>query len=92
MATTDVNIEALQADIKQLRSDLAKLTETFRDAIREGSAEAFGRARESGEKLWNEAKKHAHGVTEEIEEKPLVAAATAFGLGILLGFLFSSRR
>jgi ElaB/YqjD/DUF883 family membrane-anchored ribosome-binding protein len=92
MATTDASIEALQAEIKQLRADLGKLSETFRDAVRQGSAEAVNRARESGEKLWGEAKKRAHGVTEEIEEKPVTAAITAFGLGIILGILFSSRR
>jgi ElaB/YqjD/DUF883 family membrane-anchored ribosome-binding protein len=92
MSTTEADIEALQAEIKQLRADLAKLTETFRDVLRHGGAEAINRARESGEKLWGEAKKRAHGVTEEIEEKPVTAAITAFGLGIILGMLFSSRR
>lgn len=90
--TTTEDIEALQAEMKQLRQDLARLSETFRDVLRHGGAEAVDRARDTGEKLWGEAKRRAHGVTEEIEEKPLTAAMTAFGLGVILGMLFSSRR
>src|SRR5579862_4437776 len=90
--TTEADFEALQAELKQLRGDLARLNETVRDFVRHGSAEAVNRARESGEKLWGEAKKRASTVTDEIEEKPITAAITAFGLGVVLGMLFSNRR
>ncbi len=91
-STAEADLESLQAELKQLRTDFAKLNETMRDLVRHGSAEAVSRARESGEKLWGEAKRHASTVTGEIEEKPITAAITAFGLGVVLGMLFSSRR
>jgi len=94
MATTntEADIKALQDEIKELRADLASMTQTLRDLVRHGSAEAAAKARESGEKLWDEAKKRASGLTEEIEEKPVTAAVTAFSIGVLLGMIFSGRR
>lgn len=89
---TDADIKALQAEIKELRADFAKVTETLRDLVRHGGAEAGAKARESGEKLWDEARKHVLGVTHEIEEKPMTAAVTAFGIGVVLGMLFCGRR
>jgi ElaB/YqjD/DUF883 family membrane-anchored ribosome-binding protein len=91
-SSTDADIKSLQAEIKELRADFASLTETLRDMVRHGGAEAAAKARESGEKLWNEAKKRASGVTEEIEENPVAAAAVAFGIGIILGMIFCGRR
>lgn len=94
MATTstEADIKALQAEIQELRADLAGLTATLRDLVRHGGAEAVAKARESGEKLWDEAKKQASGLTREIEEKPVTAAVTAFSVGVLLGMIFSGRR
>ncbi len=89
---TEAEIKTLQADIKELRADFASLTETLRDMVRHGGAEAAAKARESGEKLWNETKKRAGGVAEEIEENPVTAAVAAFSIGIILGMIFSNRR
>jgi ElaB/YqjD/DUF883 family membrane-anchored ribosome-binding protein len=90
--TTEMDIKALQAEIKDLRADLASLTETLRDLVKHGGAEATAKVRESGEKLWDEAKKKASGLAEEIEDKPVTAAVTAFSVGVLLGMIFSGRR
>lgn len=94
MATTstEADIQALRAEIKELRADLGSLTETLRDLVRHGGAEATAKVRESGEKLWDEAKKRASGLAEEIEDKPVTAAVTAFSVGVLLGMIFSGRR
>ncbi|HKT17859.1 MAG TPA: hypothetical protein VJR47_07450 [Stellaceae bacterium] len=91
-SATDSDLEALQAEIKRLRADFASLNETVRDLLRHGSADAVGKARESGERVWNEARRRVEGVTAEIEEKPVTSAVTAFGIGIVLGLLFSGRR
>lgn len=90
-AATDTDIQALQTDLRQLRADFASLTETMRDLVRHSGTEAAAKARESGEKVWAEAKKHVDTVSHEIEEKPLTAAATAFGIGVVLGLLFARR-
>ena len=91
MSSTQADVETLQAEIKKLREDFASLSETLRDVLRHGSTETIAKARESGERLWGEARKHARGLTDEIEEKPVIAALTAFGVGIVLGMLFSHR-
>ena len=60
-------------------------------AANAGAAEAAAKAREAGEKVWAGAKKQVNTVAEEIEERPLTAAAAAFGLGVVVGLLFSRR-
>jgi ElaB/YqjD/DUF883 family membrane-anchored ribosome-binding protein len=93
MATgTEADIKALRDEIKELRESFASLSETLGDLARHGSAEAAAKARESGEKIWSEAKRRANGLTQEIEEKPVTAAMTAFSIGVLLGLIFSGRR
>lgn len=89
---TSADIQALQAEMSQLRTDFAKLSETLRDVVRHGGEEAAAKARESGERVWAEAKKNARSVSQEIEEKPITAAVAAFSVGVILGMLFNSRR
>lgn len=91
-SATDKDIDALRAEITQLREDVATLSATLRDTVRHGAAEAAGKARQSGEKLWTDAKRQVHGVTEEIEEKPVPAAIAAFSIGMILGLLLLGRR
>ncbi len=91
MATSDSDVQALQTELKQLRTDFASLTETLGSLVRNTSAEAAAKAREAGEKVWEGAKKRVSTVAEEIEERPLTAAATAFGIGVVIGLLFSRR-
>lgn len=89
---TEADVQALQSEMKQLRTDLANLSETLQSIVRHGSAEAVGKAQEAAEKIWTDARSKAKGLTDEIENKPLTATVTAFGVGIILGMLFSSRR
>lgn len=93
MATaTDTDVQEFRAEMKQLRADFADLQATLGNLVRHGGAEAAAKARESGERVWGEAKKQVDGVRQKIEEKPVTSAATAFGVGMILGMLFSSRR
>ena len=89
---TSADIQALQTDIKQLRTDFAGLGETVRDLVRHGGEEAKAKALESGDKVWKEAKHHAQTIGHEIEERPVTSALAAFGVGMILGILFSGRR
>ena len=87
----DPDVDALRAEIQQLRADVAALGEHLRAGIKSKAGEALSRAEESGERLWQDAKKHVHDVAHEIEEKPVPAAITAFSLGVILGLIFSGR-
>jgi ElaB/YqjD/DUF883 family membrane-anchored ribosome-binding protein len=84
----NADIAALQTDIKQLRTDFAKVAGTMRDLA--GNSVAGAEA--SADKVWTEAKRHAQNVSREIEERPIASALTAFATGIILGLLLSGRR
>ena len=83
-------IAALQTEIKQLRVDFAKLTDTMRDIASNGAA-GTDQAQASIETVWSEVQRQAGSLGREIEERPIAAALTAFGAGLLLGRLFSPR-
>jgi ElaB/YqjD/DUF883 family membrane-anchored ribosome-binding protein len=89
---TEADIKALQAEIKRLRTDFASLTETLRDIVQHGTGEAAAKAQEAGERVWLKTKGSMHSLGQEIEDKPVTSAITAFGIGVILGTLFSSRR
>jgi ElaB/YqjD/DUF883 family membrane-anchored ribosome-binding protein len=89
---TNKDTEALIAELKQLRADFAKLGELLQTTARHAGEDAMQRARESGEKAWADARSGAEDVIEKIEENPVSAAGIAFGVGMLLGLIFGSRR
>jgi ElaB/YqjD/DUF883 family membrane-anchored ribosome-binding protein len=86
------DITALEGEIKQLRADVAKIAGTMRDIAGNGVAGAKQQVEVSTEKMWTEVKRQAETVGAEIENRPVAAALTAFGTGILLGFLLHGRR
>jgi ElaB/YqjD/DUF883 family membrane-anchored ribosome-binding protein len=89
---TSADIAGLQTDIKQLRADFAKIAGTMRDLASNSVAGAGQQVHASTEKVWSEVKRQADSVSQEIEQRPLAAALTAFGAGVLLGLLLNSRR
>jgi ElaB/YqjD/DUF883 family membrane-anchored ribosome-binding protein len=86
------DVAVLQAEIKQLRTDFAKFSETMQDIVNNGGVEGGEQLQASTEKILTEVKRHAGNVGREIEEKPVASALTAFGAGILLGLLLNRRR
>jgi hypothetical protein len=87
---TNADIAALHTEIKQLRADFAEIAETIRDIASVAGARQPGQT--PSEKVWTEVKRQAGSVGWEIEEKPIAAALTAFGAGVLLGLLLNARR
>lgn len=69
---------ALRKDIEQLRKDLAALAESVRHRSSDQVQAGFDTARQ-----------HAGDLGREIEARPLTSVAAAFGIGLLLGKLFS---
>jgi ElaB/YqjD/DUF883 family membrane-anchored ribosome-binding protein len=82
----------LQADIKHLRADFAKMTADMRDIASNRVNQASGVAQESAEKMWGEVRRQAQSVTQEIEERPFASALAAFATGLVLGMLLNARR
>jgi len=88
---TEANIQALQAELKVLRADFARIAELLKDTARHGSADAADRIRETAERGWSEAQKTAQTLIKEMEERPVGSALTIFGIGVLLGMLLARR-
>lgn len=70
--------EALRKDFEQLRRDVATLTENVKSRSNDQVATGINKARESFD-----------GISSEIEARPYTAMITAFGVGLLLGKVFS---
>jgi ElaB/YqjD/DUF883 family membrane-anchored ribosome-binding protein len=69
-----------------------KLGQLLESAARNAGSEAAQAARATGERAWSEVKKSADDLTQRIEARPVTSAATAFGIGVVLGLLFGARR
>jgi ElaB/YqjD/DUF883 family membrane-anchored ribosome-binding protein len=88
---TEADIEALIAEMKNLRADFSRIGEILKDTARHGSQDAKETVRGTAEKGWSEAKSKAQNLFEEMEHRPMQSALTIFGVGILLGLLVGRR-
>ncbi|HWY16766.1 MAG TPA: hypothetical protein VNX86_16640 [Rhizomicrobium sp.] len=92
MSATESDVQALSDELKQLRAEFTKLGQLLESAARNAGSEAAQAARATGERAWSEVKKSADDLTQRIEARPVTSAATAFGIGVVLGLLFGARR
>ena len=90
--TTETHTEALVAEVRQLRADFSRIADVLHALVRQRGSEALGSAEDVAGKLFEEAQRRTNGLVHEIEQKPMTAALGAFGIGLLLGALFSARR
>lgn len=100
-ALTDSTTEDLQAQVEQLKEDIAAIaatltnlgSQTVRDAKRSAKA-TYESAYVQGEDVVGDLKNKAQDaeaqLTEKIRERPIASIATALGVGYLLALL--SRR
>lgn len=86
------DVEALQAELRNLRDDFTKIAEILKDSARTRGAEAAGRIRETAERGWSEAKNTAQSVLEELEDRPVGTAVIVFFAGMLFGLMMGGRR
>jgi hypothetical protein len=91
-AGTDTDVEALRAELKNLRADFARITDILKESAKSRGAEAADRIRQTAERGWTEAKSTAQTVLEEMEERPLGTAMVVFIGGMLFGLLLGGRR
>ena len=85
--STEADVEALIAEMKNLRSDFARIADILKDAARHGARDASDTVREKAEQGWYEAKTRAQNLVEEMEQRPVQSALTIFGIGVLLGLI-----
>jgi ElaB/YqjD/DUF883 family membrane-anchored ribosome-binding protein len=91
-ASKETDLATLQADIQQLRADFAKMTTDMRNMASTGYTQASDKAQESAEKIWDEVRRQAQSMTQEIEERPFASALVSFATGLVLGMLLNARR
>lgn len=92
MATqTDADIEKLRSDVAQLRGDIEQIGETLKTIIAARGGAAYEQVRRSTEDLQKEAKEAIDQAAREIEERPFTSTLSAFGIGLVLGMLFSRK-
>jgi len=78
------DIDKLKEDLTHLRSDIGSLTETLVGTGRDSAKAVRDQVQHRVESGIDSAKKC-------IEERPVTTMAAAFGVGLLLGKLFSSK-
>ena len=81
----------LRQEIDQLRAGLDAALEKMR-RLNGGELPNGHDAFAAAEKMWAELKRQAQQVSDEIEEKPLISAVTAFSIGVTVGMLLRGRR
>lgn len=81
--------EALKKDVKQLREDLAALAENFKKSADEQAHAGLNKARDHFQDAAQEAGRYTSQWRDEIEARPYTSVIAAFGVGLLLGKLFS---
>lgn len=77
----------LTADIRQLRDDIATLTEHLKETGNRSVSRARQAARESADQLRGSAEEWQHEMAETVREKPLTALALAAAAGWLLAMI-----
>jgi ElaB/YqjD/DUF883 family membrane-anchored ribosome-binding protein len=89
--TADVDVKKLQAEIANLREDMARLVDTLGGAARANGANAFANAKARAGDFQDDLKDKIESLTRQIEEKPVASSLTAFFIGVLLGMIFGRR-
>ena len=89
---TDPDIEALAAEIKQLREDFARTGKVLEELVRHRGSAAAGEAGRRAGEAWDDVNRTAESAAQTLEQNPLATLAGTFGLGLILGMLFGGRR
>lgn len=92
MAGQQSDLDALRAELKDLRRDFARLVETLERTAGHAGEETLSRAKHSAEHFREEAAKGVHAVLDEIEKKPVTSTLSLFAVGVVIGLLLSGRR
>lgn len=89
---TDPDLQALAGEIKHLREDFARVGTVLEDLLRHRTSAAANEATRRATEAWDEVNRRAESAAHTIEQNPLTTVGGAFGLGLVLGMLFSGRR
>ncbi len=90
MATaTEKDLKELKDEYASLKSDLSKISDTLTKLAHDGADEGRARIRSAVGHSRDQAKETLGTIEREIEERPVTSLAVAFGVGFVLGKIFS---
>lgn len=85
----------LQKDFGKLAEDTGKATQEARATLEEEAQKLWDRLQNAGETVAENVVETGEGMVDSvqrtIEDRPLIAAATALGVGVVVGFLLSRK-
>jgi ElaB/YqjD/DUF883 family membrane-anchored ribosome-binding protein len=87
-SATEADLKALAGEVANLRADVAKITATMQDLLRHGSDDASYFVQHKVGRVHAEFERAKQTMVKSIEEQPIAAALTSFGVGMFLGILF----
>ena len=88
---TDPDVAALLGEIKHLREDFARMGTVVEDLVRNRANAAKDEVGRRAERAWEDVGKKAENAAHAMEQNPVATVGGAFGLGLLIGMLFSRR-
>ena len=104
MANDDLKkeLETLQADLAAVREDLGRLRSAGADAAEDTVASArqrleeetdrlLARLKETADEAGTKGRRMLDDVESELEERPLTTLLSSFGIGVLIGWIFSRK-
>lgn len=82
---TQKDFDAIREDMQALRADLDTLTRSLGDLAGEKADRAKVNVRQAGERVQQGARQARDTVSGQVEERPMTALFSAFGIGMVLG-------
>jgi ElaB/YqjD/DUF883 family membrane-anchored ribosome-binding protein len=91
-AMSSEDTSKISEEVSGLKAEISRIAETVADFVRTRGADAASHFSDTAQEGWTEAKKKIDCVNKKIHEEPVTACAVAFGIGLVLGLIFSGRR
>jgi ElaB/YqjD/DUF883 family membrane-anchored ribosome-binding protein len=88
----ETDLRTLREEFIDLKEDIKNISWTLQNLVQHGKAEAADKVCGAADAIPQDIKQLAQTASAHIEEKPVSAAITTFGIGLVLGMLFSGRR
>lgn len=104
MANEDLKkeIESLKEDLASVRGDLSRLREagtaaaedavgSVRERLEQETSRLLERLQGAAEEAGGRGRRVIDGVEHELEERPMTTLLSSFGIGVLVGWIFSRK-
>lgn len=88
---TQKDFDAIRKDLETLRADIDAMTKNLGDLAGSRAERAKAGVREAGESVQRNARQLRETVGGQVEERPLIALFSAFGIGMVLGTLLGRK-